>query len=347
MRLNSPSVNCPSPPVRTHALGFQSPPQNPRPIVGGFVTVHAHAKINLYLDVLERREDGYHDIVSVMQSLGLCDDLMIMVKAVVDAEAAVTLACNDPTLPTNENNLVVKAAMLLVREYSIRDPIHIELTKRIPAGAGLGGGSSDCAATLHGINKLFGLNIPMDKLMEYGKSLGADVPFCLMAGAGTCTALAEGIGEKLTPLPPHPDCYIVLVCPGIHVSTAEAYALLQSPIPVDESLKQYIAPSRVVAEGQVLADLMVALSAGDVSGIAANFFNIFTLVTATKHPEILHIIHKLQDLGALGASMSGTGSAVFAYFDNKNNAQAACNRFQNAFLTHIFNPERTDHYEKN
>ncbi|MCL2215573.1 MAG: 4-(cytidine 5'-diphospho)-2-C-methyl-D-erythritol kinase [Defluviitaleaceae bacterium] len=346
VRRNSQNANSPSPLARTHALGFQSPPKNPRPAAGGFVNIRAHAKINLYLDVLDKRPDGYHSIVSIMQSLGLCDELTIRAGAVSSESAAVSLICDDLTLPTDESNLVVKAAMLLMREYGIGQDIKVELTKRIPAGAGLAGGSSDCAATLFGINELFQLNIPMDKLMEHGRTLGADVPFNLVSGAGIFTALSEGIGEKLTPLPAHPDCHIVVVCPKIHVSTADAYARLDAVKmgaagqANDELVPKDIlcdsAPRTLQAEGQGLANLMMALSAGDVAQISANFFNIFTFVTADIHPEIFRIIRELKGLGALGASMSGTGSAVFAYFADENKAKAACDKFpeHKVFLTY-------------
>ena len=320
MRRNSRNVNCPSPPARSHALGFQSPPLNPRPAAGGFVKIQAYAKINLYLDVIGRRDDGYHNIVSVMQSLSLCDDLAITDEVVVGGipqeQGEVYLTCTDPTLPVDDSNLIVKAAKLLIHEYEIKQNIHIHLTKRIPVGAGLAGGSSNCAATLRGVNELFQLNIPKGKLMEYGASLGADVPFCLTGG----TALAEGIGEKITPLPHHPNCYIVVVCPNIHVATATAYSRL-------DAVKNR-------PPGQDKTSLMTALAAQDVSQIAANFFNIFTFVTADMHPEISQIIRELKALGALGAEMSGTGSAVFGYFGDKNKAQAACDKITHkTFLT--------------
>ena len=319
MLRNSQNVNCPSPPSRTNVMGFQSPPQNPRPGAGGFVKLQAYAKINLFLDVLRKRPDGYHDIVSVMQSVGLCDDLRISCSETTGER--VSLTCNDPTLPTDESNLVVKAAKLLTEKYKIEYPIQIELTKRIPVGAGLAGGSSDCAATLRGINTLFQLNIPMKELTEIGRTLGADVPFCLMGG----TALCEGIGEILTPLPQHPPCHIVLITPGIHVSTAEVFSrlnLVKTSIPGHTS------------DTKGLISLKNALANGNVSQIAASFYNVFTPVTAGLHPEISDIISELRSCDALGASMSGTGSAVFAYFDNETYAQRACDKIGTNFKTY-------------
>ena len=312
MLRNSRNVNCPSPPAHFCALGFQSPPQNPRPGAGGFVNLQAHAKINLYLDVVGKRPDGYHDIVSVMQSVGLCDDLHIS----CNGTQQLSMTCSDPSLPTDETNLVVMAARLLIDKYKIQHPVHIELTKRVPVGAGLAGGSSDCAATLRGINELFQLNISMDELVEIGRTLGADVPFCLMGG----TALAQGIGERLTPLPPHPPCHIVLAMPGIHVATAEVYARLNL---VKKSIAGHTSDTRG------LSSLKNALANGDVSRIAASFYNAFTPITAGMHPEISDILTEFRVCGALGASMSGTGSAVFAYFDNENYARRACNRLSN------------------
>jgi len=290
-------------------LDFRFPYQSPWPVAGGFVQVRAHAKINLYLDVLGKRTNGYHDIISVMQSLDLCDELTICKG---EGFNGVKLVCNDPTLPTDESNLIVKAANLLIREYHINQPIYIELTKKIPVGAGLAGGSSDCAATLKGINTLFELDIPLRKILQFGGTLGADVPFCIMGG----TALAEGIGEILTPLPAHPSCYILLVCPNIHVSTADVYNRLDA------------VKNRSIGQDK-LNRMTTGLKTKDIQGISRALFNTFTQVTTQMHPEISQIIHALESFGALGAAMSGTGSAVFAYFEDKNKAQVAYDKFKN------------------
>jgi len=285
--------------------------QNPRQIAGGFVEVDAFAKINLFLEVVGKRSDGYHELISVMQAVNLCDSLVI--QKLDNTAGPVQLDINTPNLPTGDKNLVVKAAKLLMQEYNIAQPIHIKLTKRIPIGAGLGGGSSDCAATLHGLNQLFELKISLDRLMEMGATLGADVPFCLLANTRGGTALAKGIGEKLTPLPPHPNCYVVLACPPIHVSTKKIFSKLRlNAKNINYKLDKF----------------MSAYKTQDIAQIAENFKNTFTSVTSSIHPQISNLITDLQNQGALGAEMTGTGSAVFAYFNNENNAKKTCDILQ-------------------
>ena len=315
MRRSSLNVNLsPSPPARFSVSGSQSPLTNPRPVAGGFIKTEAPAKINLFLDVLGKRPDGYHDIISVMQTVAVCDELMIC--AGEEGSSGIRLTCNDKSLPTDENNLAVKAAALLIREFDIPYSVSVELTKRIPAGAGLAGGSSDCAAVLRGMNVLFNLNIPRERLIKLGQALGADVPFCLIGG----TAVAEGIGEKLTSLSPHPYTDIVIVCPGVHVSTAEVYTRLSKSI-------KPVSP-------MYLELMKNALRAKDNSRIAYSFYNAFTKASAEMHPVIAEIIAELKNTGALGVSMSGTGSAVFAYYDNANKARQVCDKFKKYFTFH-------------
>ncbi|MCL1787890.1 MAG: 4-(cytidine 5'-diphospho)-2-C-methyl-D-erythritol kinase [Defluviitaleaceae bacterium] len=167
--------------------------------------VDAFAKINLFLAVVGKREDGYHELETVMQTLSLHDRLTIQTCDGNNAESLVTLSTNLPNLVTNDKNLVVKAAKRFMQATGLNQPITIKLDKRIPMGAGLGGGSSDAAATLLGLNKLFNANLPMETLMDMGAALGADVPFCLHGNMHGGAALAKGIGEKLTPLPPAPN----------------------------------------------------------------------------------------------------------------------------------------------
>jgi len=264
--------------------------------------VQAHAKINLFLDVIGKRADGYHDLVSVMQSLELCDDLEFRAHG-----NGVTFEVEDAPdgFPLDDTNLVMKAAKFLLDKYKIPDGVAVNMKKRIPMGAGLGGGSSDCAATLHGINELFDLKIPLTELMQMGQKFGADVPFCVLGG----TALAEGIGEKLAPLPPHPSCHIVLACPEIHVSTAEIFAKLD----LNKKNSQH-------------EKFISAYKTKNIKNISSNFYNIFTPITAPIHPQITNLITQLNNLGAVNASMTGTGSAVFGYFENESDAIAACDK---------------------
>ena len=179
------------------------------------IQLKALAKINLGLDVLRRREDGYHEVKMIMQTINLYDELEIRkVK-----QPGIQVKTNLYYLPSNENNLVYKAAKLLMEEFRIRDGICIQLQKKIPVAAGMAGGSSDGAAVLWGINQMYGLGLSRRGLMERGVKLGADVPYCVMRG----TALSEGIGEILTPLPPVPQCQVLIARPPISVSTKWVY----------------------------------------------------------------------------------------------------------------------------
>ena len=280
--------------------------------------VSAFSKINLFLAVLGKRDDGYHNLASVMQTLSLCDTLIIKKCNTNVQKEPITLETNVPTLSVGDDNLIIKAAKRITNEYKINQPIKIILTKRIPIGAGLGGGSSDCAATLQGINQLFDLNLPLDKLMKMGKTLGADVPFCLLGG----TAIAKGIGDVLTPLPPHPKCYVVLACPSIHVSTKEIFELLEHKHFSKETDLDYF---------------ITAYKSQDINQIAQNLKNTFTQITSTLHPQIKKLIIDLKNQGANAAAMTGTGATVFAYFNNKTTAENACTALQQIHKdTHFF-----------
>jgi 4-diphosphocytidyl-2-C-methyl-D-erythritol kinase len=304
VRRSSQNANKQSPPMLC-ASGYKSPLQNPRSLAGGFVKTEAFAKINLFLDVVGKRDDGFHDIVSVMLAVDLCDEL-IFEKCDKNGEIFFSSNVDDENFPTDEKNLVVKAAGILMREFDIREGIKINLTKRIPIGAGLAGGSSDCAATLLGINELFGLNIPFAKLLQIGKSLGADVPFCLTGGM----ALTEGIGEKITPLPPHPQCHIVIACPQIHVSTAEIFSQIGA------------------MKNESHEKILSAIYEKNLYEISSSFYNIFTPITSNLHPEISILISELKKLGALNAEMSGTGSSVYAFFEDGKIAETALNKIK-------------------
>jgi len=289
--------------------------------------MRAFSKINLILDVLMKRPDGYHNLRSVMQTLALHDTVTITVEAetLIDNKYF-NLTCNDPNLPTDDRNLVARAAKFIIQEYNISQPIRIHLEKRIPQAAGLAGGSSDCAATLVGLNNLFNLNIPLHSsgqctksLVSMGQRFGADVPFCLLGG----TALAEGIGERLTPLTPHPHCWVVLACPDIPVSTVEVFNNWKPGI---------TSPDNIPA-------MVQALSHGDLKKIAANFNNNLTQITTKTHPIILEMINEMKTQGALNAAMSGSGPTVFGYFDHLKSAKKAYKHIENiagrAFLTEI------------
>ena len=297
------------------------PLKNPQPVdfipsspSGGFVEVEAFAKINLFLVVTGRRDDGYHDIISVMQGVGIHDTLQIS-KAESSTMPLVTLDTNVKDLPTGDANIVVKAAKKILSKFQIPTPVYIKLNKRIPMGAGLGGGSSNAAATLLGLNQLFKLNIPSQQLFDIGKEIGADVPFCLMQNDAVglegklnpITALATGIGEVLSPLPPHPSCYIALAYPNTNISTAKIFA----------KLTKFNYPA--------IDNFLTIYKTADITQISQALFNSFIPVTAEYCPTIPLLIDGFKKNGALGASMTGTGSTVFAYFNCKSTAQKACN----------------------
>ena len=286
----------------------------PRPTTGGFLKIKSYAKLNLFLDVINRRADGYHNIVSVMQSVDLYDELEIKTTE----NPGFSFVTDSDEVPKDESNLVVKAAKIMISRYGIKEPFEIRLKKNIPVGAGLGGGSGNCASVLHGINVFFNLNIPHDELLGIGRSLGADVPFCLTGG----TCLAEGIGEKLTPLDPHPDCLIVIAYPNTQVSTKEIFASLAPP---DFSLGE-----------KNLEHICSGLSNNELTKVALSLYNVFTDLTVKKVPRAGQLLTVFRNGGAIGESMTGTGSAVFGYFTKSETAQSTAEdlkRLGSVFIT--------------
>lgn len=266
------------------------------------IQLKALAKINLGLDVLRRREDGYHEVKMIMQTISLCDELELRRRK----QAGIQVKTNLHYLPTNENNLVYKAAKLLMEEFRIKDGISIQLQKRIPVAAGMAGGSSDAAAVLWGMNQMYGLGLSRRDLMERGVRLGADVPYCVLRG----TALAEGIGEELTILPPMPKCYILLAKPGISVSTRFVYENLHA--------------NDLNAEQHPDVDAMIeAVKEKNLELLTSRMGNVLELVTIPSHPVIGAIKTCMLEAGALGAMMSGSGPTVFGIFDTQAKARKA------------------------
>ena len=209
------------------------------------ITIRANAKINLALDVLNRRPDGYHTVRMIMQSLALCDTLTLRKKEEPGITLSAKNAAHYPDITWDEDNLIYKAAQLFLSSYSIEGGVHISIDKQIPSAAGLAGGSSDAAATLQGLNQLFGQNASLEELQSLGVQLGADVPYCLLLG----TALAEGIGEILTPLPPAPALYCTLVKPSQNVSTKYVYEnlnLSRAKHPDIEAVKKAIEDEHIL-----------------------------------------------------------------------------------------------------
>ncbi len=264
------------------------------------IKLKALAKINLGLDVVGRRPNGYHDVRMIMQSIYLYDNLTLT-KTNTNK---ITIRTNLAYLPTNENNLVYKAANLLFQEFNIKGGLAINLDKHIPVAAGLAGGSSDAAATLIGVNKLYNLGLSKKELMKRGVTLGADVPFCIMRG----TALSEGIGEILTKIDPMPNCHIIIAKPDLSVSTKYVYEHLR----LDDSTYH---PD--------IDGLVTKLEEQDLAGIAKKLGNTLEQVTETSYPIIGEIKQFLVEHGALNSLMSGSGPTVYGIFDDKETAKAA------------------------
>lgn len=262
------------------------------------IVLKARAKINLGLDVLRRREDGYHEVKMIMQSIGLYDRLTIT----KNKENKINISCNRSFLPVNEDNLIYKACMLMKEEYGIDVGVDIELDKRIPVAAGLAGGSSDAAATLIGINKLYELGASEEKLKEIGVKIGADVPFCIMRG----TVLACGIGEKLTALPDFKGVPIVIAKPAIGVSTKFVYTNLKLT-------EETVHPD--------IDGIIEAISAHDVKGVCNLLGNVLETVTIPEYPIIGDIKSRMMELGAVGSLMSGSGPTVFGIFGDEDTAR--------------------------
>ncbi len=264
------------------------------------IKLKARAKINLSLDVVRRREDGYHEVRMIMQTINLYDKLEIKKTN----EPGIQITTNSSFLPTNENNLVYKAADLLKKEFQIQDGISIHLQKFIPVAAGMAGGSSDAAAVLYGVNRLFDLKLSKKELQERGVKIGADVPYCIMRG----TALAEGIGEKLTKLPPAPNCYVLIAKPGISVSTKFVYENLHA-----NELKYH--PD--------VDGMMEQMKAGNLQGMAQKMGNVLETVTIKEYPVIEDIKNAMKENGAINAMMSGSGPTVFGLFETEEAAKQA------------------------
>lgn len=272
----------------------------------------ALAKINLGLDVLRRREDGYHEVKMIMQTINLYD--RIYMKKIEEEE--IKIRTNLYYLPNNENNLAYKAAKLLMDEFHLPGGISIHLKKVIPVAAGMAGGSSDGAAVLFGMNKMYGLKLSMQELMDRGVKLGADVPYCIMRG----TALAEGIGEKLKALPAMPKCHILIAKPPINVSTKFVYENLHA-----NDLKPEDHPPVDVQ--------LEALEEGNLEKLVAHMGNVLERVTVPEYPVINEIKQKMMGCGALGAMMSGSGPTVFGIFTSYARAKDAYQAIENSGLS--------------
>ena len=266
--------------------------------------IKAYAKINLGLDVVRKLENGYHEVKMVMQTVGIYDVLEFE-----RAESGIVITTDSGELPTGEDNLIYKAAKLMIETYRITEGVKIHLEKHIPIAAGMAGGSTDAAATLKGMNRLFDLGCTLRDLKELGVKIGADVPYCVMGG----TALAEGIGEKLTPLAPAPDCYVLVAKPDINVSTKYVYEHLDA---------------QEIVKHPDIDGMVEAIAEESLQGILDRMENVLETVTVSAYPVIQTIKDRMKELGAINSLMSGSGPTVFGIFVEKDMARRAYDKLE-------------------
>lgn len=283
--------------------------------------LNAYAKVNLGLDVLRRREDGYHELRMIMQTVDLYDTLTLEKTE----NAGISMTCNIAGLPCDESNLVCKAAKLMFEEYNLPGGIKMHLEKRIPMAAGMAGGSTDAAAVFNGINELYDLGVSKERLCELGVKVGADVPYCIVGG----TALSEGIGEVLTMLPNVPDCVVLIAKPDFDVSTKYVFENLHA-----NSLTYH-------PDIDAMAD---AIRAGDLDGVVKVMDNVLETVTEARYTEITAIKNVMKGHGAMRAMMSGSGPTVFGLYENASDAEAAAeaikkqNLAKQVFVSSFYHP---------
>ena len=274
------------------------------------MSLKALAKINLGLDVLGRRENGYHDVRMVMQTMYLYDNITLQKIE----EPEIQLKTNLHFLPLDDKNIAYKAAKMLMEEFQIPGGIRITLDKHIPVAAGLAGGSSNAAAVLVGMNRMYDLGLSEQNLMDRGVKLGADVPYCIMRG----TVLAEGIGEILTPLDPLPKCYILVAKPTVSVSTKTVYEKLDS---------------HEIEDHPDIDGILEGLKNADLKKVASSMGNVLERVTVDDHPIIEDIKKVMKENGALNAMMSGSGPTVFGIYEDKKLAKQAQQKIKKEGLT--------------
>lgn len=285
----------------------------------------ALGKLNLGLDILGKRGNGYHDVRMVMQTVYLYDRILLEKKE----EEGIEVTSNLYYLPTNANNIAYRAAELLMQEFQIKGGIRITLEKHIPVSAGMAGGSTDAAAVLFGMNRLYHLRLSENDLKERGVKLGADVPYCIMRG----TVMAEGIGEVLTPLPPCPRCYVLIAKPSFSASTVKVY-------------EKYDALSESEVEHPDLDRVVRGLEQGDLEEMAAGMGNVLEQVMIPEYPVIGQLKELMLEEGALGAMMSGSGPTVFGIYRTRGAAREAARKIRSrglarqVYVTNVHNVRR-------
>ncbi|MTI66913.1 MAG: 4-(cytidine 5'-diphospho)-2-C-methyl-D-erythritol kinase [Firmicutes bacterium] len=271
------------------------------------MVLDAYAKINLALDVIGKRNDGYHELRMIMQQVNLKDKITIK-----ERKKDIVIKCDNPLVPTDESNLVYKAYEILKNKFNIDKGIYIEIEKNIPVAAGLAGGSSNAAAVLKGLNKIWNLNLTDKELMDIAVNIGADVPYCIMGK----TALAEGIGERLTKLPSFSDKLILLTKPNIEVSTAYVYKNLNF---------------KEIDKRPDVFSIIEAMNNNDLNFVANNMINVLENVTTKEYSIINEIKQTMVKYNALGSLMSGSGPTVFGIFDNEKDIKECRDKLKEKF----------------
>lgn len=290
------------------------------------VTRKAYAKINLGLDVLRRRPDGYHEVKMIMQTVGIYDVLTFRKKESTGAFTDISISLDREGLPCDKNNLIYKAAELIMGAYDIKEGVDITLNKNIPVAAGMAGGSTDAAAVFHGLKELFGLTMSLEDMKRMGVKIGADVPYCIMGG----TALSEGIGEILTPLPAPPEAVLLIAKPDINVSTKFVYENLHAD---------------ALSFHPDIDGMVQALQEGNLKGITDRMGNVLETVTVREYPVIEQIKEEMKKGGAQNALMSGSGPTVFGIYREKEAAQKSSEKIKELglareiFVTEFVQPD--------
>ena len=265
------------------------------------IELKAYGKINIGLDVIRKREDGYHDLDMIMQTVGVYDDVIISRKDGTQTYE-IEVSTDADVLPNDKGNLAFMAAKVLMEAYDIKAKVKIHINKRIPIAGGMAGGSADCAAVLRGVNQLFQLGLTDEQLQEYGVKLGADVPYCIVGG----TKRAQGIGEILTDLPTPPKCYVIIAKPDAFVSTKFVYS--------------HIRPAQIENHPDI-DEIIESIKAGDLYGMCEKIANVMEDVTIPEYPIIQKVKDILKSNGAVNALMSGSGPTVFGIYDDEEKAK--------------------------
>ena len=273
----------------------------------------AYGKINLGLDVLKKRTDGYHEMKMIMQTVGIYDLLTFQKRKVAADGSRIFLSVDNAGIPGDKNNLVYKAAHLIMKTYSISEGVDITLKKNIPIAAGMAGGSTDAAAVFHGLKELFGLSMSLEDMKELGVKIGADVPYCIVGG----TALSEGIGEILTPLPAPPEAVLLIAKPDISVSTRFVF----------ENLHADMLEYHPDIDG-----MAAAVRQGDLKGITDRMENVLETVTVKEYPVIARIKQEMIRGGAENSLMSGSGPTVFGIYKERKTAERSCEELKQSGL---------------